>query len=287
MSPIGRVFIVLNLVLAGVFVGFGGTYLQKQHDFKTQLEAEKTARAEEVNKLTADVTRLESERHAFEIAKTQRETELDSTKNTLASVQDENKRLHQQVASFEGGLKQLVSVAEANKVEAKAAFEKAQEAYQMAIADQKAKDEAVRQRDEVQAENRTLNTQIASLQETIANKDIELAQMSKDVSEKDLLLAVAKQKGFVTAMAAPNLGGTVVNASGRLCTIQVTENPGDVDVGEMIAKLPFSFAIYDESGYKGEAVATRYEPSAKAVFCDLTLVKGDIKVGDRAATRTN
>ena len=30
MSPIGRVFVVLNLVLAAVFVGFAGTYLHGQ-----------------------------------------------------------------------------------------------------------------------------------------------------------------------------------------------------------------------------------------------------------------
>ena len=38
MSPIGRVFIVLNLLLAGTFVGFSGTYLQKQHNYKDKAE---------------------------------------------------------------------------------------------------------------------------------------------------------------------------------------------------------------------------------------------------------
>ena len=34
MSPIGRVFIVLNLLLAGTFVGFAGTYLQQANHWK-------------------------------------------------------------------------------------------------------------------------------------------------------------------------------------------------------------------------------------------------------------
>lgn len=68
--------------------------------------------------------------------------------------------------------------------------------------------------------------------------------------------------------------------------IQVTDNPGDVDISDMIAKTSLSFAIYDASGYKGEATATHYEPTAKAVLCNLTLVKGNIKEGDRAATKT-
>jgi hypothetical protein len=286
MSPIGRVFIVLNLVLAGVFVGFGGTYLQKQHDFKSQLLAEQKARADEVGRLQGDITRLESERNTFENAKTARETELDATRNRLAQVEDENKRLHQQNASFEGDIKTLRSLAEAANTQMKAAFEQSSSAYQMAIADQKAKDESVRARDEAVAENRTLKTTIASLQETITGKDLQIASLNKDLSEKGLLLAVAKEKGFIEGMAAPSLAGMVTNASGRLLTIQVTDNPGDVDIGDMIAKMPFSFAIYDASGYKGEATATRYEPSAKAVLCNLTLVKGDIKEGDRASTKT-
>lgn len=288
MSPIGRVFIVLNLVLAGVFVGFGGTYLQKQHDFKSQLTAEQQARSEDVSRLQRDITRLEQERNNFENAKTARETELDAMKNRVAQVEDENKRLHQQNASFEGDIKALTSLAQAANTEMKAAFSQAEAAYKMATADQKVKDEAVRAKDAAEAENRTLKTNIASLQETISGKDLQIAGLEKDVSEKNLLVAVAKQKGFLEGMAAPSLAGMVTNASGRLCTIQVTDNPGDVDIAEMIAKMPFSFAIYDASGYKGEAVATRYEPSAKAVLCNLKLVKDNasIKEGDRAATKT-
>ena len=41
MSPIGRVFIVLNLILAGTFVGFSGTHLQKQFNWKKQAEKAK------------------------------------------------------------------------------------------------------------------------------------------------------------------------------------------------------------------------------------------------------
>jgi myosin heavy subunit len=286
MSPIGRVFIVLNLVLAGVFVGFGGTYLQKQHDFKSQLTEEQKARTEEVNRLQGDITRLEQERNNFENAKTARETELDALKVKVAQVEDENKRLHQQNASFEGDIKKLTSLAEAANTQMKAAFDQSDAAFKMAIADQKVKDEAVSLKNAAEAENRTLKTTIASLQETIDGKEMQIAGLQKDVSEKDLLVSVAKQKGFLEGMAAPSLAGMVTNASGRLCTIQVTDNPGDIDISEVIAKMPFSFAIYDASGYKGEATATHYEPSAKAVLCNLTLVKGTVKEGDRASTKT-
>ena len=46
MSPIGRVFLVLNLGLAGGFVAFAGTYLQRADHWRDKfatLEAKSTA----------------------------------------------------------------------------------------------------------------------------------------------------------------------------------------------------------------------------------------------------
>ncbi|MFQ5505267.1 MAG: hypothetical protein ACE5F1_10770, partial [Planctomycetota bacterium] len=39
MSPIGRAFIILNLILAAVFVGYVGFYLQNVDSWKAKYEA--------------------------------------------------------------------------------------------------------------------------------------------------------------------------------------------------------------------------------------------------------
>jgi len=288
MSPIGRVFIVLNLLLAGTFVGFSGTYLQKQHNYKTKLEAEVAARAEDKKSFEAEKVRLENERNAFEVAKTSAETKLGETKNALDTTNDENKRLNAQLSSMEGDLKQVnASLATAN-AQAKAAFDQSDAAYKMAIADQKVKYDAVRAKDSAEAENRNLKTTIASLEDTVKGKDLNLAALSKEINEQKLLVSVAVQNGFVPALAGPTLGGTVSHVvNDRLCTISITNNPGNVDIADQIAKRQFSFAIYDASGYKGEAIATAYHPADKMVTCNLMVVKGgSIKEGDMAATKT-
>jgi hypothetical protein len=89
-------------------------------------------------------------------------------------------------------------------------------------------------------------------------------------------------------MAAPTLTGTVTTASGSLCTIKISDNPGGVDIANTIATNPFSFAVYDSTGYKGEAVATRYVAEANAVLCNLKLTADgrSIKEGDSASTKT-
>ncbi len=285
MSPIGRVFIVLNLLLAGAFVGFSGTYLQKQSNYKQQFEAEQKAHADSKSSWEVEKNRLESERTNFEIAATSNQTELGATRNQLAAAQDEVKRLTQANSSLGADVKSLVSAAEANKAATEAAFNKANEAFAMAIADQKTRDEAVRLKDSTLEENRSLKNTIAALNETVGNKDLKIADLMKERSENQLLLAVAAQKGFVPSMAAPNLSGTVTHASGKLCTIAVTDNPGNVDIADMIAKNKFRIAIYDASGYKGEAVATDYNEAQKAILCNVILVnKGSISEGDKAST---
>jgi hypothetical protein len=287
MSPIGRVFIVLNLALAGGFVAFAGTHLQKQHDYKSQLETAQTAALEKEKELTAQIDVLTNERIRLESSKNTIETELGIRKNELAKSEDDNKRLSQQLASMEGDIKALRSAAEANNSLAKAATDQADAAFKMAIADQKAKNEAVNARNAVEAENKTLNNTIAALNATVEDKNGAIADLQKERNELNLLVSVAQENGFVPGLAAPALTGTVAHvANNRLCTIKITDNPGDVDIGDQLAKRKFSFAVYDASGYKGEAVATEYHAADNAVTCRLILHKGEIKAGDMASTKT-
>ncbi|HZN41481.1 MAG TPA: hypothetical protein VFD82_21930 [Planctomycetota bacterium] len=289
MSPVGRVFIVLNLVLAGGFAYVSGTFLQKQDNYKKQLEAANKAHAEKSKAFEQQIAQLEQERNKFENAKTEKESELLATKNRLQQTDNENKLLHNQISTLDANVSKLTSLAEAANTEAKTAFDHAKKAYDKAFEDQKIKDEAVNAKNAAEAENRTLKTEIANYVETVKNKDLNIASLEKDKSELNLLVSVAVANGFSPAMAAPNLTGLVTSAHGRLCTIQITDNPGKVDIADQIAKRPFNFAIHDAvSGYKGEAVATKYEASANAVLCNLSLVMDgkSVKEGDRAATKT-
>jgi hypothetical protein len=287
MSPIGRVFIVLNLALAGGFVAFAGTHLQKQHNYKHKFEQKSTELADTVKAKDEQIAKLETERNQFENAKTANETQLGEAKNANAKLIDENKLLDQRVATMEGDIKQLVSAAQSANTEMKAAFEKAKSAFDMATADQKVKDEAVSAKNAALAENRTLNTTITELKETIAARDASISALTADKNQLQLLVKVAETNGFIKAMAAPNLAGLVTTSEGNLCTIQITSNPGNINIKEAIEMGKWGFAIYDASGYKGEAIAQRYEESANAVFCRVVPVgKGEIKQGDKAATQT-
>ncbi|MFN3240649.1 MAG: hypothetical protein ACE37K_03960 [Planctomycetota bacterium] len=287
MSPIGRVFIVVNLALAVGFAVMGGQLLNKQANYKQQLADKETELAEATTKFTNQIEDLKTERGNAENAKTSFETQLAAAQNTIAKLQDDNKRLEQTNGSLVVDVKKAVSLQEAANTQAKAAFDASQAAYQASIEAQKVRDDAVRSKDTAEAENRNLKNEIASLNETIDGKDQQIASLERDNSEKDLLIAAAKVRGFSEAMAAPNLAGTVTNASGRLCTISIADNPGNVDIQDQINRRTFSFAIYDANGYKAEAIATKYEPSANAVLCTVRVKNGNaqIRTGDKASTQ--
>lgn len=287
MSPIGRVFIVLNLFLAGGFAVMAGQLLNKQANYKQMLADETAAHEDDNKKHQQQIEDLKTERGNAENAKTSFETQLAAAKTTNDNLQDENKRLAALTSSQAADLKKAVSLQEAANTQAKAAFEQAQAAYQASIDAQKVRDDAVRSKDSAEAENRNLKNDIAGLNETISGKDEQIASLERDNSEKDLLLAAAKVRGFSEAMAAPNLAGTVTNSSGRLCTISISDNPGNIDIQDQINRRPFSFAIFDDKGYKAEAVATKYEPSANAVLCTIRVRNGGatIRTGDKASTQ--
>lgn len=282
MSPIGRVFIVLNLALAGGFVAFAGTYLQKQHNWKTQFTNEKTAHDATKAAAVSEKGKLESELAAMTSSKNSIEQDRDGVKNDRDTKVDEIKRLEGRLSSFEGDLKKMTSIAEASKTAMEAALSESQKAMAMAIADQKTKDDAVRAKDAAEGENRGLKGEIAALSEAGSNKDVQIAQLAKENSEKQLLIDVSMAKGFLASMAVPQLAGTVGQVSGRICTVNVTDNPTNAEI-----KPGYKFAIYDASGYKGEARITSVDAERKAAFCTIEIQKGEVKIGDKAATHLN
>lgn len=282
MSPIGRVFIVLNLLLAGTFVGFAGTYLQSANHWK-ELHNKKN---DELTKANADFAAFRKDSET-QINKQQNEKVV--LDNNLANVkvqnqhlEEDNARLQKQLASIEADVKSLNASAVAQRAENQAAFADARKAFDLATASQKASDEALRAKDEAVGKLRDANFKIQGLEENVKDRDVKIANLNKDLSEQQLLVSVAKVKGFLESMAVPPMSGTVSQVNGRLVTISVTQNSTNAEL-----KPGYSFAIYDGSTYKGEARVT--EAADGMAFCTVDRLKDGttIKVGDKASTQTN
>jgi len=279
MSPIGRTFIVLNLVLAATFVGFAGTFLQKQHNWKTEYQKVSDTYAQEKSQWASLERELKKDRTELTSAKGSLEQQLLTVNNELAQQNDEVKRLESRNAELAAGVSALKSVAEANRTTVAEAFQQAQASYQKSQEAAAAKDAAIRAQDAAEAENRGLKNQIAALEEIGRDKDLMVVALETEKGELDVLLDAARIKGFLDRMAIPPLAGTVSIVSGNLCTLAITDNPSNAEI-----KPGFTFGIYDGSGYKAEARVTSVDSSRKAAFCTFEIKNGDVKVGDKAST---
>lgn len=143
--------------------------------------------------------------------------------------------------------------------------------------------------DHVLIEERT--QEVAVLRQQLAEQDRHLDYLASEVqrleqaSEQRRLMERAK--AGIMYPPVPDLAGKVIRVSGKLCVVVVDENPDKVDIKKAIARMPLRFAIYDENGFKGELVATKYEAGAKGVLCTLIYTKGEaaIVVGDKVSTK--
>jgi chromosome segregation ATPase len=231
MSTIGRVFIVLNLVLAGVFVGFAATYLQGAADWKKKHADEVSARKLKETELTTslDSTKSELDEHKRRLLASETQRKRFETENK--ELRDQNETLGKQLDSLDAAAQklksdygQIASNIERSTTESGNAFKLAQEAST-------SKDEAVRARLAAEADLKEAQNKITELTENLGANEVRFKELDSKLREQDMLLAIVKQKApGLLGMAQPDLSGTVqhVGPDGKLVTISVPDSAADM-----------------------------------------------------------
>jgi hypothetical protein len=253
--------------------------LQRQFHWKNEHEKVTKELGDLRQTLSTEIERLRVDLSTMTTSKSTLEQDLSATRNERDRLKDENGRLQESHNSKDADLKRLASEIGGIKQNADAAFQQATKAHQDALAAIDERHKAVGAKDAAEAENRDLKNQIAALTEAGAQKDLSIAGLDKDKRELQLLVDVAKIKGFLESMAVPQLAGSVSVVQGNLLTVQITDNPTNAEI-----KVGYALAIYDGSGYKGEARITGVDGERNAAFCRIEVKTGDVKVGDKAAT---
>jgi hypothetical protein len=281
MSAIGRIFVILNLVLAAAFVGWAATSLAKGSDWMKQYEEEKAA---------------------HEATKAELQTQLDDRQNTLNAERTQKDKFREERDSMQAERDRLTKdLEEARRAndQLRGDVSKIQEtlgAYNSTIAQiTAAKDAAVQkqmdltsERDAARAESekaliaqRDAQDNLAKAQAQIADLERNYTSAKEDISHKEAIIAQATAQGMdLTGQAMPAINGRVLQVNTQL-------NPGLVmlNVGsEQGVKRGFTFQIYSGSTWKGQV---RVE-NVQANMCSavvLNLQKGQqIAQGDNAAT---
>ena len=279
MNTVGRIFLVLNLLLAGTFVGFAGTFLKSQDNYKSQLETAQTEHSKEMTQLKDTLNTANNEKNNLDREKARLDTELSAVKNQLANAERENQRLDSQLSDIQGNYERVQGNTATMAQKITAAYDQSKEAFQLAVQSQNEKDEAIREKDQAVAELRVANQKIANLEGNTEDLSAQVATLEASIAEKDILITAAQAQGFNLLDAQPAMSGIVTMAEGDLITVQVNDNPT-----EMPIKKGYKFALYSDGGYKGDMTVTDVQDNYAIGRVFAKVENATIKVGDKAST---
>jgi DNA gyrase/topoisomerase IV subunit A len=278
MSPIGRIFIVVNLGLAFAFVGVAGTYLKHATNFKEKFDLASAELEDAKKKASAELAAVQGDFEGVKNNLTRSESNLKSTETRLEESKTENERLMAQVASIEGSLKESQSSLKTIKDAIEASTAKADDAYKMAVKASDERNESVSARIKAEDELKQALAKIKDTEDKLAESNGLVARLKEEVGEKETMLAYVKiNNGGLLPNPVPSMSGSVVTVGkeGKLLTVKIDRKSGDPKPGH-------NLAIYANNQYKGEFVVDTVE--GDFLFGRLTkqVAGASVAAGDRA-----
>lgn len=283
MSPIGRILIVVNLLLAAAFLGWASQTLQVSQDYKTQLEeleeASAAAKQELEGELAAVRAQLDEQRRTAASSRQDADAkgvQIETLQSQLADAEADNDDLRGQIESMKSNLADLArSVDNASERATKAAAE-ARQADTARLEAEQAQLEAQAAMREAELRAELLSTELAETSERVVALQLDLA------TTKNKLGTVAAMTGIdINAIdEAPPLDTSVAAA-------QMDLEPGFVSIlagSSDGVQRGTVFDIYRGATYKGQVRVVEVTESACSAVV-MTRVEGTtITAGDSATT---
>jgi len=284
MSPIGKIFAVLNLILAAAFLGWASNALSASGKYKAQYDDEVAAHEadsqtweDRENELNAKTTELEQARSRFRQEKEDAVNDRDRYKADAESQDQTNGELRASVDKIQGDLGTLVaqnkSLEESKSTAAQARNDAEGERDDAVVA---AEEAAAAQREAEQALD-------------VAQRDI--AELRVGTKERDDQLASLQAK-FDTLV---DQTGTSVDdlvaqplIEARVLEVDRTIEPGLValNVGaDQNVKRGYVFHIFRGESYLGKVRIENVRPTMSTALIQGTYDGREIRQGDQAATR--
>lgn len=289
MSTIGRIFVVLNLLLAGGLITFNGAYLTNATQYRTQLETEREERTAQVKTLTDQVTKANGQVASTNSKLTAAERNRDNFQGRLESADRENQRLQSLLNDVQRNVTEITATN--GKINEKIdglndELQATREQARGAVAD---KDQAVRERDQATADLADANLNISNLNGDIAKLQTQNANTLKDLQQEQLLNRALKQSLLANNIEVPTTLTPMITATvlrvenrGNLLTLRKSggEDGAEVEVG-------YTFSIYSGNSLNAIATVTEVYSDGITAFCTYQVAPGTSgpSVGDSARTK--
>lgn len=284
MSSIGKIFIVLNLALAGAFFGWAVHAHNVNADWKGKYEKAtqeadtfKKLAGEEKEKLAADkkaaemsVARLTGERDKANDEKARLEADLADARQKGNTMQSSLTKISETLQGMEDGKAKL----QADKDKAERAQRDAEEAKRVAEA---ARDEADKAAGQLRLDLDGANAKIADLE-----KDKTGLQKTRDSLETQLATLIANTGAKLSDFApTPDIKAAVLDVSTSVEPGLIALNKGSKDG----VVRGHTFQLYDGKTYKGEARVEFVHDNMCSAILTRKVDGQSIRQGDSAATR--
>jgi peptidoglycan hydrolase CwlO-like protein len=283
MKQVGVVFLVINLVLAGAFLGYSShalkvsTNWKKQHDdVKAQLEAQLKDSQGLYSKTVTEKESVTSDRNLLQEKVNTAENTIKSLTEELETARSKNQELNGEVTGINAKIGELKD-AIAQITEAKSLAEEKRVEAEQATAEARAEaKEAKRLQDAADLALAAANADIDQLKLDLTAKQDELAN-------KLATLSLYQEK---TGIAIGELGPVQKLINGAVVDVNSNFSPGlvalNVGIEDGVTR-GMTFEIYSGTEYKGQV---RVE-NVLADKCSAVVIRksgGAIVQGDKATT---
>jgi chromosome segregation ATPase len=279
MSSIGRVFIVLNLVLAAAFVGWAASLLGHVDTYKKNLAdanvAHETAlkgKDDELAKLTSNVNEVTEQQRQMREARDAAKAEADRLKTQLDEMKRSSDALTANITKIQATLGDYNNTIAQLTQQKDAATERAHEAERARDAAVSEKDAAVMAQNDAEEATRAAQTQIGDLEG-------EKVALSEEVEKLNTRLAMVYDKTGIPASeieAQAKIDGAVMRVERGLKFVVINKGRKDG------VKEGYTFSIYRGSQFKGQVRIQDVQDG----MCSGIIVneKTPIETGDSATT---
>lgn len=283
MSAIGRIFIVLNLILAAAFLGWATSLLSSVEDWRQKhddaVAAHSTAIAEKEAEISGHrntISSLEDGQRTFREERDDAKARVTELEGSVADATRQNQELANQIAGINSTLGDYNSTIAQLTQQKDAATERAHEAENArddATAASQAAELAKRDADE---NSRNLGLQISDLEAKNAELGAQVSSLDTEITTLVALTGVDRGQ----FEPVPQIEAAVLEASfdsePGLVLLNVGKNSG--------VKRGYTFEIFRGNQYKGRVRVENVQDS----FCS-AIVTGvndgrTISQGDRAST---
>lgn len=284
MSPIGRIFIVLNLVLAVAFLAWSATHLATAQDWKAQHAALQTtydtdmaAKEEELSTMKVDKGKVEgtlsttrTQKEGLEAEKTRLETDLSGERQKTTALNASVDEISGTLQGYATTIENLRALNETLGQERAAADE--------------ARHTAETEKQDALEEAAAANEALVAANKQIASLEMDLTSSQKLASSLGTQLEVAiASTGFdpKAVMVMPVIDGAVLNVNYDVAPGLVAINKGS-DSG---VQRGFTFDVYRGGEFKGQVKVENVQPNMCTCVVVKTYEGRSISQGDSASTR--